>query len=139
MQLKQMLIKRSTQNLRKEDIAPSEDDEKPKESFLEHENPKYLLDISHMKNIENQSWLFKFDHCDFSNVESSVRCQMSVTHKPFQCECCNLKKMSSNIMKTYHDKKQISVGAGGIGYGILWEQYSRDPIFSHVCEDTDLK
>ena len=30
------------------------------------------------------------------NVESSVRHHMSITHKPFQCEYCNLKNMFSN-------------------------------------------
>ena len=50
-----------------------------------------------MIGTEKQFQLFKFDHCNFVNVESSVRHHMSITHKPFQCE----KNMFSDIMKTH--------------------------------------
>ena len=50
-----------------------------------------------MINTEKPFHLLKFDHCDFVNVESSVRHHMSITHKPFQCE----KNMFSDIMKTH--------------------------------------
>ena len=65
---------------------PSKEVEKPKESFLENENPQYSSDISSMINTEKQFHLLTFDHCDFVNVEILVRHHMSITHKPFQCE-----------------------------------------------------
>ena len=78
-----------TQNLSAEEVAPSKEGEKPKASLLEHENLQYSSDISPMIHTEKPSQLFKFDHCDFVNVESSLRHYMSITHKPFQCEYCN--------------------------------------------------
>ena len=81
-----------TQNLRAENIASSIEAEKPKESFLEYENPQYSSDISSMINTEMLFHLLKFDHCDLVNVESSVRHHISITPKPFQFEYCNLKK-----------------------------------------------
>ena len=47
------------------------------------------IQLNAMINTENPSQLVKFDHCDFVNVESSVRNHMSKTHKPFHCEYCN--------------------------------------------------
>ena len=82
--------KTNDENLSAEDIAPSKEAENPKESFLEHENPQYSSDISPILNTEKPSQLFKFDHCDFFNVEISVRHHMSIIHKPFQCEYCNI-------------------------------------------------
>ena len=76
-------IGKPTQNLSAEDIAPSKKSEKSKESFLEHENPQYLSDISTMINTEMPAQLLKFDHCDFVNVESSVRHHISKIPKPF--------------------------------------------------------
>ena len=101
MQLKHILKKLSTQNLCAEDIAPSNEADKTKESFLKYENPQHSSDISPWINIEKPSKLFMFDHCDLVNVESSVRHHMSITLKPFQCEYCNLKNMFSDIMKTH--------------------------------------
>ena len=72
---------KSKHNLRAEDFAPSNEAEKPKELFLEHENPQHLSDISPKINTKRQSQLFKFDHCDFVNVESSVNHQMSKNHR----------------------------------------------------------
>ena len=43
----------STQNVSAEDIAPSKEADKPKEAFLEHENPQYFSVISPMINIVN--------------------------------------------------------------------------------------
>ena len=68
MQLKFYEEAKSTLNLSTEDIAPSKEAEKPKESFLEHENPQYTSDISPMINTEKPSQLIKFDRCDFVNV-----------------------------------------------------------------------
>ena len=74
---------KSTQNLCAEDIAPNNEAEKPKKSFLEYENPQYSSDISLKINNEKSSHLFKLDHCDFVNVESSVRHHMSITQNHF--------------------------------------------------------
>ena len=94
MQLKHILKKLSLQKIYVdiEDIATSNEAEKPKKSFLEYENPQYSSDIALWINIEKLSKLFMFDHCDLVNVESSVRHHMSITPKPFQFEYCNLKK-----------------------------------------------
>ena len=43
---------KSTQNLRAENIAPSKEAEKPKESLSQHENPQFSYDISPMINTE---------------------------------------------------------------------------------------
>ena len=45
----------STQNLSAEDIAPSKKAEKPKESFLDQENPQYSYFNSPMINTEKPS------------------------------------------------------------------------------------
>ena len=107
---------KSTQNLSAEDIAPSKEAEKPKESFLEHENPQYSSYISPMINTEKPSQLFKFYHCDFVNVDSSVRHHMSITHKSFSCEYCNFYKMFSDIMKTHIQRKPHNVPSTHIIY-----------------------
>ena len=66
MQLKHILKKLSLQKIDVdiEDIATSNEAEKPKKSFLEYENPQYSSDISLWINIEKPSKLFMFDHCD---------------------------------------------------------------------------
>mgnify|MGYP000197146409 CR=1 FL=1 len=55
-------VSKSTQNLSAEDNNPSKEAKKPKESFLEHENPQYLSDISPMISTKKTSQLLRFDH-----------------------------------------------------------------------------
>ena len=108
MQLKQMLTK-CTQILVTKDIAPSKEAEKPKESFLYHENPQYSSDMSPMIDTEKPSQLFFFYNCEFFNAESSVRRHMSITHISFQCEYCNFRNMISDIMKTHIQSNRKNV------------------------------
>ena len=65
--------------------------EKPKESFLEHDNPQYSSDISRMIKTEKPSQLFNLDHCDFVNVESSVK--TSHEYNPFSVNTASLKNI----------------------------------------------
>ena len=46
---------KSTQNLCAEDIAPSNEAEKPNKSILEYENPQYSFDISPCISIKKPS------------------------------------------------------------------------------------
>ena len=59
-----------TQNFNADDIAPSKEAEKPKESFLEHENTQYSSDISSMINTEKPFNLEKLTIVTLSRLKA---------------------------------------------------------------------